>query len=693
MEGGGRRGQGTNRAEAVAVAFIRGLPPHSMGSIAMKDRLGMKGLCAASIALALSVPAIPAHAAAADAAKFNVSSMQAEGAYHRFIIRYRDGSAEQQSKAAVLQNAGAAVARAGLRQATLAVQLPSVSYLRKLATGSELVTTSRKLSQAEAAAFVQSLASDPAVVYAAPDVLRQAVDSVPAPAALAPASFAPNDKYFAQYQTDYLPGNGAATPVNRVPNYGGANVTGAWDIADGTGATIAVLDTGIVEHADVNTALGDAGYDFITEALVSGRESNGRVPGGWDLGDWTTGSKYASCVTPANPAHNSTWHGTHVAGTAGAQLTNNGVGMAGIAYNAKVLPVRVLGHCGGYDSDITDAIVWAAGGHVDGVPDNQHPAQVINLSLGGGGTCPASDAAALAIAKANALGATVVVAAGNAGVDVANTWPASCPGAVTVASVGVTSRLAYYSNYNGPGEDIVALGAFGGGVFPNDASAGLQMLLPEGLTWQAANTGTTTPVASPGGDNYMGMAGTSQAAPHVAGTVALMQSARLAAGLALLSPAEVKRILQSTARVPNVSPDPAKTFGAGILDAGAAVAAVGAGGGGGVKDTTIPLANGVILSGRSGPADSITVYKLDVPAGALALTLRTLGGTGDVSIYVKAGSAASAGDYDYKSVHAGSNSEWVAISRPVAATYYLTVVGESAYTGLSVLGSYSAPKK
>lgn len=660
----------------------------------MVDRLGIKGLCAASIALALSLASVSANAAAADTAgtlKFNVSSMHADGTYDRFIIRYRDGSAEQRSRAAVVQNAGAAVARAGLRQATLAVQLPSVSYTRKLATGSELVTTSRKLSHAEAAAFMQSLASDPAVAYVAPDVLRQAFDSIPAPAALVLPSFVPNDGYFAKYQTDYLPGDGTATPVNAVRNYGGANITGAWNLADGTGATIAVLDTGIVKHADVNTSLGDAGYDFTSVALVSGRATDGRAPGGWDLGDWTTEAKYASCVSVSNPARASSWHGTHVASAAGAQITNNGIGMAGIAYNAKVVPVRVLGHCGGYDSDITDAIVWAAGGHVDGVPDNPNPAQAINLSLGGTGTCPADDPAALAIAKANALGATVVMAAGNSGVDVANTWPASCPGAVTVAAVGVTSRLTYYSNYNGPRESIVALGAFGGGVYPNDAAFDFQQLNPEGFAWQAINSGATTPVASPDGDKYGGMAGTSQAAPHVTGTVALMQSARIAAGLNLLTPAEVKGILQGTAHMPYVSPDPAKTFGAGILDAGAAVTAA-VPNGGGTGDFTVPLSNGVVLKGQSGSAGATKVYKLDVPAGALALTLRTFGGTGDVSIYVKAGSAASTTDYTYKSVHTGSNSEWVAIGRPAATTYYVTVAGESTYTGLSVLGSYSAPR-
>ncbi|WP_254058647.1 S8 family serine peptidase [Dyella sp. S184] len=620
-----------------------------------------------------------------------------DGSYDRFIVRYRAGSAEQGSQAAAVQNIQAAVARAGRSYATLSMNAPGVNYQRKLATGAYLVTTSRKLSQAEAAAFIQSIAADPAVAHVAPDVLRHAVRDIPA--SDAPTAFTPNDPNFAKYQTDYLPGDGALTTTNKVANYGGANITGAWDLADGTGATIAILDTGIVKHADINTSLGDAGYDFIIDSFVSGRTADGRVAGGWDLGDWTTGSKYTTknggCVDASNPAEASSWHGSHVASASGAEYTNNSVGMAGIAYKAKVVPVRVLGHCGGYDSDINDAIVWAAGGHVDGIPDNPNPAQVINMSLGGDGACSADDDAAIAIAKANALGATVVVAAGNDGDDVANSSPASCPGAVTVAATGITSRLTFYSNYNSPGENVVALGAFGGGVYPDDAATGAQ-LNPEGFAWQAINTGTTTPKASPGGDTYGGMAGTSQATPHVTGTVALMQSARIGAGLPLLTPAEVRSILQSTARVPNVAPDSAKTFGAGILNAGAAVAAAatyGTGGnGGGNQDTTIPLVNGVALTGQSGATGSSTVYKLDVPAGALALTLRTLGGTGNVSIYVKAGSVGSATNYDFKSATNAGNTESVAISRPVVATYYVNVVGEAAYTGVSVVGSYVAPK-
>ena len=678
----------------------------------MLNRLGSRGLLAASVAMAFSVSihaagAVQAPAAgAALAAKFNVSSLRPDGSYDRFIIRYKSGSAEQASQAAAVQNAMAAVARAGLNQAA---QAPAVNYVRKLATGSSLVSTSRKLSQAEAAAYIQSLAADPAVDYVAPDILRHAVRDIRASAgiqgpggtlatrSMSPASAAPNDPYYMLYQWDFQAGDGSAytnagaSGGGSVPNWGASNIQNAWDLADGTGVTIAVVDTGIVKHADLDTSLGDDGYDFISDSFVSGRATDGRVAGGWDLGDWTTGSTYRSCVSASNPAEASSWHGTHVASASGAEITGNGTGMAGMAHGAKVLPLRVLGHCGGYDSDINDAIVWAAGGHVDGVPDNQHPAQVINLSLGGDGACSADDDAALAIAKANALGAVVVVAAGNDGEDVADYSPASCPGAITVAATGITSKLTFYSNYNSPGEGIVAISAPGGGVYDNDAASGSQV--NEGFLWQALNTGTTTPKASPGGDTYGGFAGTSQATPHVTAAVALMQSARIAAGLPLLTPDEVRSILVGTARVPNVAPDPAKTFGAGLLDASAAVTAAVAGDdNGGGQDGTIPLSNGAALADQSGAAGSSAVYKLDVPAGALSLTLRTMGGTGNVSIYVKAGSPGSATSYDFKSAASSGNTESVAIARPVAATYYVTVVGEAAYSGVSVIGSYVAPK-
>jgi len=652
----------------------------------MRIKCALAAAVAIALSLAGTVQAQSGTPGSSVSTRINASSLTGTGTYNRFIVRYRDDAATTSVVAS--QAASAAMTRATKSQASLSSNAPKVTYQRKMAMGAHVIATSRKLNASEAAAFMQSIASDPTVAYVQPDVMRKAIGI------MAPASFTPNDPYFAKYQTDYLPGDGTATPANKMPNWGGANITGAWDLADGTGITIAVLDTGIVKHADIDTSLADAGYDFINDSFVSGRAAEGRAAGGWDLGDWTTGAPYSSgadaCVDPSR-ASGSSWHGSHVASASGAEITNNGVGMAGIAYKAKVLPVRVLGHCGGYDSDIADAIVWASGGHVDGVPDNTHPAQVINMSLGGGGTCSADDITGKAIAKARANGTAVVVAAGNDGGDVKNHSPASCPGVITVASTGVGSGLAVYSNYNSAGEDIVKLAAFGGGVYAYEGASGTQ-LNPEGFAWQAMNNGKTTPVASPGGDTYGGMAGTSQATPHVTGAVALMQSARLAANLPLLSPDEVLSVLQKSARTPHVAPNAAKTFGAGILDANAAVlVAVG-------KTPPPPppppapvtvLTNGVALTAQKGDTGSETFYKIDVPAGARALVIRTAGGTGDVSLYVKMGDMPTATSFDMSSVHAG-NAESVTVRLiPAAAPYFLRVVGVQAYSGVSVQATYT----
>jgi serine protease len=533
----------------------------------MAHRFAIKALLGASIAAALSLSAHAAAPAAPVGTHFNISSLQAGGHYDRFIVTYRDGSTERTNRAAMLQNVNAAISRAGLQHAGAGVGIRSTalgaSFQRKLAIGADLVHTSRKLNQAEAAALIQQIATDPAVLDVSPDVLRHPVRDIAAPTALQPATFTPSDSYYGPYQWDLKEPNGTTTYFGDA-NMGGTSVNDAWDLADGTGTVIAVLDTGITSHVDVDTSLADAGYDFITDAFVSGRATDGRVSGGWDTGDWTTTEPWLSqCTDANNPPENSSWHGTHVASTSGAERTNNARGMAGIAYNAKVLPVRVLGHCGGYDSDISDAIVWAAGGHVDGVPDNTHPAQVINLSLGGSGKCKAKDPTGLAVAQANKLGAVVVVAAGNSDADAANFSPASCPGVITVAATGITSRRAFYSNY---GHDV-EIAAPGGGIYQDDASSGAQSY--DGFIWQALNSGTTTPV--PNSTGYGGYAGTSQATPHVAGTVALMQSARGAAGMAPLKPSQVLDILQATAYTPTVTAPGNRYIGAGILDANAAV--------------------------------------------------------------------------------------------------------------------------
>uniref|UniRef100_UPI0022558D27 S8 family serine peptidase n=1 Tax=Dyella silvatica TaxID=2992128 RepID=UPI0022558D27 len=233
------------------------------------------------------------------------------------------------------------------------------------------------------------------------------------------------------------------------------------------------------------------------------------------------------------------------------------------AFNAQVVPVRVLGHCGGSNADIADAITWASGGHVDGVPDNTHPANVISMSLGGSGECPAESVLGSAISGAIGRGVAVVVAAGNENQDVATSSPANCAGVVAVASTGITGQRAFYSNY-GSG---ITLAAPGGGVYRNDASDGDQATT--GSIWSAINEGATTPAAA----GYGAMAGTSQATPHVAGAVALMQSYRLSLGQALLTPAQVSSVLTSSAAAAHVPSD--QPIGAGILDTYKAVQMAG----------------------------------------------------------------------------------------------------------------------
>lgn len=643
-----------------------------------------------SAALVLAIPAVHATNLPMSSHRFIGMSQVGEQSFDRFIITYKDGSTERNNKDAALQNVKAALGRAGLDHATsstgTAAAPLSVSYKRKLAVGSELVRTSRKLSQSEANALMVQLAADPAVAHVQPDYKRYAVKdfsaqaSSPASTRTEPQTFMPNDPDYQKYQWHFF------DPV------GGANVNNAWNMADGTGVTVAVIDTGITQHPDLDYSLAtnNIGYDFITDSLVSGRATDDRVPGGWDLGDWDNTQPYLqACYGSNNPADGepSSWHGTVVSGEI-AELTDNGIGMAGIAHNAKILPVRVLGHCGGYDSDISDAIEWVSGGHIDGVPDLAQPAQIINMSLGGVGRCDASAPEYTAIQHAINRGTTVVAAAGNSAADVSNFVPANCPGVIAVASNGVTGKRAFYSNY-GKG---ITISAPGGGIFANDASSGNPV--DEGFIWQAINLGTEAPVYPADPDQaYGGMAGTSQAAPHVAGTAAMIVGAVKAAGLRDLTPAEITDVLVKSARPFPVAED--QPIGAGIVDAYAAVNMAMNGDGNGTPGDGGTLAKlltkGVLMSGQSSTGNSI-LYAIPVPAGAKTLNLRTLGGAGNVALYVKAGSAPATdgSNAEFKSVKPGT-SQAVVLQAAQAATYYLRVVPQagSSFTDISVLGDYS----
>ena len=450
--------------------------------------------------------ALASMAGSAFATQFDATGLSAEG-NDRFIVKYRSGSAEA-ADAKNVQGALQRSARAGAGGRGLAL-----GHVRRLAVGADAVKTDRKLDRVEAETLMRQLASDPNVEYVEVDRIMQPV-------------FTPNDTHYAGYQWHYFEAAG------------GIKADLAWDVTRGAGQYVAVLDTGITSHSDLNANVV-GGYDFISDAAMA-RDGGGRDSNPLDQGDWAAAGECGA----GRPASNSSWHGTHVAGTIGA-VTNNGAGVAGVAHGAKVVPIRVLGKCGGLTSDIVDAIVWASGGTVTGVPANAYPAKVINMSLGGGGAC--STAYQTAINTAVNRGSTVVVAAGNSNADVSGFTPASCANVIAVASTTRTGARSGFSNYGSlidvaaPGSDIAS----------------------------TVNSGTTTPST----EGYSLMNGTSMAAPHVAGVAALMQAK--AGGT--LTPASIESTLKSTLRAFPATPD--RAIGNGIVNARAALDAVGGGAG------------------------------------------------------------------------------------------------------------------
>jgi len=361
----------------------------------------------------------------------------------------------------------------------------------------------------------------------------------------------PNDPLYAQ-QWHYQ--------AQTASNYG-ANLPGAWDITTGSPSlVVAVVDTGIrFDHADL-AGRTVAGYDFVTNATPA-NDGSGRDADASDPGDWVTGAESLSGFFQGCPPENSSWHGTHVAGTIGA-ATNNSAGVAGINWQSKIQPVRVLGKCGGSFSDIIDGMRWAAGLSVAGVPDNPTPARVLNLSLGGSnaGCNPASnpDASACkcpaafqdAVNQVVAAGAIIVVAAGNENMPARAAVPSNCVGVITVAATDKGGDKASYSNF----DSSVEISAPGGET--NVTANGILSTL---------NAGTQ----SPAGDSFEFYQGTSMATPHVVGIVSLMLSIKPS-----LFPGKVLQILQSTATAfPGGSSCNTSICGAGIINAAAAVAA------------------------------------------------------------------------------------------------------------------------
>lgn len=309
-----------------------------------------------------------------------------------------------------------------------------VKFLRNTSTDDAVIQTSKSLNKYQAKEFMEKVASDPDVASVEPDYINH-------PAYLQDVTFTYNDP---QYSKQW----NLTNPTTGVQNTGNAR------LRRGAYVKVAVLDTGYVPHPDLVTGMAN-GYDFISDPL-SARDGDGRDPNPRDEGDY---APYNLCKDQAN-AHTSTWHGTSVAGIIGAR-GGNGMGIVGTADLARVQPVRVLGRCGGRTSDIADAIIWAAGGHVDGVPGNTYPAKIINMSLGTVSRCPAAYQRAIDIARSK--GAIVVAAAGNGNTEASKYAPANCRGVITVGATTKAGTRASFSNYgtrvniSAPGEDILTL--------------------------------------------------------------------------------------------------------------------------------------------------------------------------------------------------------------------------------------------
>jgi serine protease len=442
----------------------------------------------------------------------------AEAGRARVIVKFKADSSPASAQA--LSATAAAAARAAALGARLGLSMSaggSVSVFAQVVFASGI--TSIELAQ--------RLSQESDVEYAVPDERRRIVG-------------APNDPLYAAG----VPGDGPAAGqwYLRVPSAevrSSLNVEAAWAVTTGSAdVVVAVVDTGVrYEHPDLlEVAVGGnllPGYDMTSDSDVA-NDGDGRDADASDPGDWVSWAELSRPDGPffgcARSPERSSWHGTQVSGLIGA-LTHNGIGMAGVAPSVRVLPVRVLGKCGGYDSDIIAGMRWAAGLSVPGVPANPHRARVINLSLGSGGAC--SLAYREAVDEIAAAGALIVAAAGNSlGHSVAA--PANCGGVVAVAGLRHVGTKVGFSALGSE----VAISAPGGNCVNTATDSPCQYPI---LT--TTDSGETGPVSSAYTDSFNTSLGTSFSTPLVAGVAALALSVR-----ATMTPQQIQQLLQRTAQ-------------------------------------------------------------------------------------------------------------------------------------------------
>jgi len=431
--------------------------------------------------LLLAVVACPIASATERGLVATTSQDVADGGQLRVIVKFRGSRAQG---AAAATDAADVVALAGRTGVALRQTRRIQSNLRVLEVGTLAAPGS-------VAAALERLRADPDVQYAELDRRRH-------------AHALPDDTLFPGQW--YLQ-NAVSTPS-------AVDAVSAWDISTGnSGVVIAVLDTGVrYDHPDLGLAGSGGrllpGFDFVANSRVSNDGD------GWDLdasdpGDWVTSQEAGSLPFSGCQQSDSSWHGTRVSGIIGAR-SNNALGVSGLGWGGWILPVRVLGKCGGYDSDIVAAMLWAGGAHVNGAPTNPYPARIVNLSLGGGGgTCPQSYRDA--ISQLTARGVLVVASAGNEGSIVET--PANCPGVAGIGAIRHAGTKVGFSNL-GPG---VALSAPGGNCV--NIGAGEPCLYSIDTT---TNLGTTSPTVNTYTDQFNFNVGTSFSAPIVSGIAGLI---------------------------------------------------------------------------------------------------------------------------------------------------------------------------